>query len=148
MASTLSSVIDARKQYFYVSLFCFSVLLTGTEDFALSLFLAPFIFGIWWFNLVCIWGFVVWLIGLSSSCCVMPWFFSLVVLGIFAKILVVERYWLVRRLIWEIGFGLWCVCFCEVWLRKLNNWFFHLLELPSEMGVDGYGSSFEHFFLL
>ena len=54
MASTLSSVIDARKQYFYVSLFCFSVLLTGTEDFALSLFLAPFIFGIWWFNLVCI----------------------------------------------------------------------------------------------
>ena len=39
---------------------------------------------------MCIWGFVVWLIGLSSSCCVMPWFFSLVVLGIFAKILVVE----------------------------------------------------------
>ena len=45
MASTSSSVIDARKQYFYVSLFCFSVLLTGTEDFALSLFLAPLFLG-------------------------------------------------------------------------------------------------------
>lgn len=38
MASMSSSVIDARKQYFYVSLFCFTVLLTGTEDFAFSLF--------------------------------------------------------------------------------------------------------------
>ena len=76
----------------------------------------------------------------------LPWFF-LFIFG--AKILVVELdIKLVRKLIWEIRFGFWCFCCCEVWLRKLSDWFLHLLELLFWMGVGRIWKFYLSIFLL